>query len=282
MKNIGKSIRAKLYNIAKNEKINFQHIIIRYLHERLLFRISLSSFNENFYLKGGTLLYAINTKDVQRYTLDIDFSLNRLSYDSLSVTTAIKEICRLENNDGVSFDHQNITITEIKENDVYGGLRIFIPAKLDTIRQNLQVDVGYGDKIFPKPVKINFPVLLDMLDTPVIFAYTPETLIAEKFQAMIELATLNSRMKDFYDVYILLTEQAIDKNILQKAIANTFKLRKTTLTEDHSIFTDDFKNDPQRLIMWKAFLRKINVTEELKFSIVIELIIEKLKHLAII
>jgi len=98
---------------------------------------------------------------------------------------------------------------------------------------------------------------------------------------MIELAELNSRMKDFYDVYILLTEQPIDKEILQKAIVSTFKHRKTTLTKDHSIFTDDFKNDPQRLIMWKAFLNKINVQKKLTFQFVLELIIENLKPLAI-
>jgi len=275
------SIRARLLNVSKKESVSFQLILMRYLHERFLYRLSISKYVNNFFLKGGNFIYAIQGLSA-RPTKDIDLLGKDVENDIEGLKKIIIEILSVDySGDYVWFNHEDIKIEPIAEKNLYNGVRLKIEAHFDSIRQQLQIDIGFGDIVIPKPINLEYPTLLPEIPIPTIFAYTPETVIAEKFQAMIELSTLNSRMKDFYDVYILLTKQSIDKNILQKAIANTFENRKTTLTEEHSIFTDDFKNDPQRLIMWKAFLNKINVQEKLTFQFVLEVIIKKLKPLAI-
>lgn len=275
------SIRARLLNISKKEGVSFQLILMRYLHERFLYRLSISKYVNNFFLKGGNFIYAIQGLSA-RPTKDIDLLGKDVANDIKSLKKIITEILSVDYaDDYVWFNHEEIKIELIAEKNLYNGVRLKLEVRFDSIRQQLQIDIGFGDIIIPKPINLEYPTLLPEIPAPIIVAYTPETVIAEKFQAMIELSTLNSRMKDFYDVYILLTEQPIDKEILQKAIANTFKNRKTTLTEDHSIFTNEFKNDPQRLIMWKAFLKKINIKEELTFQNVLEDIINNLKPLAI-
>jgi predicted nucleotidyltransferase component of viral defense system len=277
MKQLEKSIRAKLYNISKRENINFQHLIIRYLHERLLYRISISSYRTKFYLKGGTLLYAYSQNEKPRYTLDIDFSLNQMEYEQQKVVSALKEICAIYDNDGVLFENQTIVANYIRENDIYGGLRVLIQAKLDTILQRLQVDIGYGDEIYPKPVEISFPVMLNNLATPVIYAYSLETVIAEKFHAMIELSVFNSRMKDFFDVYQLLNTEQYNDKILKQAVSTTFQNRETFFSENHALFTDEFANDTQRNRDWLSFLKKINRDASLQFPQVMTQITHVLK-----
>jgi len=276
MKNVGKSVREKLYHISKTKNVNFQHLIIRYFHERLLFRISISPYSTNFCLKGGVLLYSINDTHLQRYTLDIDFALRNITYDINYLTIVIQEICKLTDNDGVSFNSSDIRIVQINEKSEYGGLRIFIEASLDTIQQRLQIDVGFGDIINPEPQKIAFPVLVKNSLPPIIYSYSTETVIAEKFHAMIELADLNSRMKDFYDVFILLQNELYDEEVLKDAIIATFKNRDTHYTENHILFTDEFANNQSRNKMWKAFLKKIASNHNYEFNEVMQLIVSKL------
>jgi predicted nucleotidyltransferase component of viral defense system len=268
MKHIAKSVRAKLYNISKERNISFQHLIIRYLHERLLYRLSISRFNNNFFLKGGTLLYAYSKTEKPRYTLDIDFSLRQMKYNIHNVVEAMKEICSIHDNDGVAFDNQTVTANEIKENDPYGGLRVFVMAKLDTIQQRLQVDIGFGDTIYPEPVNISFPVLLNNQSVPQINAYSIETIIAEKFHAMIDLADINSRLKDFYDVYKLILGGDYSETYLQKAVRTTFSNRNTTYVENHILFNDEFYLDKLRNKTWTAFNKKIENENPASFSTV--------------
>jgi predicted nucleotidyltransferase component of viral defense system len=277
MKNIGKSVRNKLYNISKANSLSFQHLIIRYLHERLLYRISASRFNSNFYLKGGTLLYMFSKGNMWRYTMDIDFSLHHIEYNQQKIVDAFKDICTLQTNDGVVFDAKSISSGFIRENDMYGGIRVFIQSNLDTIKQRLQIDLGYGDAVFPKPTQINYPVILDNLEIPLIFAYSVETVIAEKFHAMIELAEMNSRMKDFYDVYHLLMSEEYNPSMLEAAIKATFKQRKTGYTENHELFTNEFAENAMRVRQWKAFLKKINQPEAFAFANVIGEITSRLQ-----
>jgi predicted nucleotidyltransferase component of viral defense system len=268
MKHIAKSVRAKLYNISKERNISFQHLIIRYLHERLLYRLSISSFNNNFFLKGGTLLYAYSKTEKPRYTLDIDFSLRQMMYNIHNVVEAMKEICSIHDNDGVAFDNQTVTANEIKENDPYGGLRAFVMAKLDTIQQRLQVDIGFGDTIYPEPVKISFPVLLNNQSVPQINAYSIETIIAEKFHAMIDLADINSRLKDFYDVYKLIEAGDYNDTVLQQAVKATFKTRNTKYMENHILFKEEFWLDKLRNKNWAAFNQRVEIENPASFSTV--------------
>lgn len=264
-----KSIRTVLKNIADREKIDFQFIIIRYLHERLLYRIANSTYVNNFFLKGGTLLYAIEGLHT-RPTMDIDILARFIASDKDILKNIFKDICSVVyKDDCVIFDAANITVTDIAEEKKYSGIRLLIKAEFDTIKESLQVDIGFGDIITPAPVIISYPTLLRELNPPDIMVYSIETIIAEKFHAMIAMGVFNSRMKDFYDVYILLKNNKIENKILRDAILQTFRHRETGFIENHELFTSSFHEDKNRQMMWKAFLRKIKHTESLDFSVVL-------------
>jgi len=272
-----KSIRATLKNIADREKIDFQILIIRYLHERLLYRLANSEYVNNFILKGGLLLYAIEGLHI-RPTMDIDMLARQIGNNKEIITQIFRAICNIKyEDDCVIFDTKSIEITDIAKDAKYHGVRILIDARLDTIRQRLQIDIGFGDVIIPAPVKIQYPVLLDELEKPQINAYSIETVIAEKFHAMIVLGSFNSRMKDFYDAYILLKNNEINNANLREAILQTFKNRETEFTDNPELFTTSFFEDKNRKIMWKAFLRKTKVSEELDFSSIVKNILERLQ-----
>jgi len=277
VKQSGKSIRARLYNIASNQGINYQHLLIRFFHERLLYRISVSRYRKNFYLKGGALLYAFKTGEKQRYTLDIDFSLHQMQYELETVEQAMQEICEIAAGDSVQFHTQSMDTRLIRENNVYENIRISIDVSLDTIRQRLQIDVGYGDPANACLNLISFPVLLEDFSQPSVYSYNVEFVIAEKFHAMIELSELNSRMKDFYDVFLLITAGQYCKTELREAIATTFANRKTYYVQNHALFTDAFATDSSRNLMWQVFLKKIGKAEKIPFTKVIEVITTVLK-----
>ncbi len=274
--NLSKSIRAKLLNISKKENISYQLMLIRYFQERLLYRLSISEFNNNFCLKGGVLLYILDEKK-SRPTIDIDFLAMKTDNDQNYVKYIFSEICKIEYvDDAVSFDYQDITATEITKQANYNGIRINIAGKLDTIKQRIQIDIGFGDKVYPSPLIVNYPVILEM-EQPKIQVYSIYSAIAEKFEAMIQLSEANSRMKDFYDIYTLLTNNEIDKNELENAIKLTFETRNTKLSKNHSIFTTEFYNDKDRLKQWNAFKRKIKVDDNLSFETILEKIKIELK-----
>ncbi|MFP4556353.1 MAG: nucleotidyl transferase AbiEii/AbiGii toxin family protein [Bacteroidales bacterium] len=278
MKNTSASIRARLLNLAKQQGLNFQLVIIRYLQERLLYRLSISPYNKNFYLKGGALMYAFEGSKT-RFTLDIDLLGSAVANNTQTIKTIFTEIAKTNfPNDGVIFNSKTIYTKGISEQDKYNGIRIFIDATFNTIKQRLQVDVGFGDVIVPISYgSVNYPVLLSDLAMPILQAYSMETQIAEKFQAMIELSLANSRMKDFYDVYKLLSRKKYDENTLDEAIRSTFSNRNTPYTGNHSLFTEEFFSNSNRKRMWKAFLNKIGQDKELEFSLVGETIREILE-----
>ena len=184
------------------------------------------------------------------------------------------EICSIEYlPDAVLFDPTSITAEEIAGQDEYQGIRLLVEAKLDTIEQRIQIDIGFGDIVIPAPVELLYPTFLPDAESPVVQAYSLETVIAEKFEAMIDLSVANSRMKDFYDVYHILTTQQIDQDILLQAIRGTFGNRETTYNNDHSLFTPEFATDANRITQWKAFLRKNKLDEGLEFSVVVQAIL---------
>lgn len=157
MRNIGKSIRSRLYNLARKENLSYQLIIIRYIHERLLFRLSMSMYSENFCLKGGVLLY-VYSKEQTRPTLDIDFLGTNIPNEVDSLKEAFRNICSTYYPaDAVTFDTSSITAEEIAGQDEYPGIRLFVVASLDTIKQCIQVDVGFGDIVLPEPVRLSYP-----------------------------------------------------------------------------------------------------------------------------
>ena len=201
----GKSIRARVLNIAKKENLTLQLVIIRYLHERLLYRVSVSHYADNFCLKGGVLLYYYN-REQTRPTMDIDFLGTNIPNEVKFIVSAFREICAMSYpHDAVVFDISSIVAEEIASQDQYPGIRLFVIAGLDTIRQRIQIDIGFGDIVIPSAVQLNYPTLLPESEILVVRAYSLETVVAEKFEAMIDLSAANSRMKDFYDVYYILT-----------------------------------------------------------------------------
>lgn len=216
-------------------------------------------------------------KEYARPTLDIDFLGLDISNDLESLKEVFREICSIDDPDtGVYFDLDTISAEEINETKDYVGTRLSIVAYLDSIKQPLKIDIGFGDVVIPDPQLLSYESMIPGLDSTDIVAYSLETVVAEKFQAMIDLSELNSRYKDFYDVYTILTKYPLEKQLLLSSIRATFKNRNTPYTEGHPIFTTAFARDKVRNQQWKQFLKKIKVNAELEFSTVMELIKDQL------
>ncbi len=269
------SIKDKLKNYSKRQDKNHQLILTRYFQERLLYRLSISPFRENFLLKGGALVYCWN-QDESRPTIDIDFLAKNVKIDEKQAKDIFTKICQINYVDGVVFNTKQITVSPIIKDGDYKGTRIKIPTRLGNIQQTLQIDIGVGDVVTPKPVELKYPILLDF-EEPIILAYSVETLVAEKFQAMIALGNYNSRMKDFYDLYTILNQEGnYSEDTLKTAIQNTFVNRKTDFVPNPILFQNNFYQNERRLIQWKAFLRKSHLDQAITFEMVMAVIKEKL------
>ena len=275
-KDIAKSIKAKLLNLAKKEQVDYQLLVIRYLYERLLYRLSISYYRENFYLKGGALLYAFE-KEYPRPTLDIDFLGVKIKNDAVHIKNAFIEICSLIcDEDGIVFDINSIITEEIIEQRDYTGIHLSLVAHLESIRQVMKMDIGFEDVVIPKPLVITYPALIEELPAVNIVAYSLESVVAEKFQAMIELSEVNSRYKDFYDVYKILKNQELDNDALSAAIHATFQNRETNYFKDHPLFSKEFATDEERNKHWMRFLKRIKQDDDLSFKAVMTLITSRL------
>jgi hypothetical protein len=276
-KDTAKSIKAKLLNIARNDILNYQLLVIRYLYERLLYRLSVSAYRNKFCLKGGALLYAFE-KEFPRPTLDIDFSEMKIKNDMDTIEKVFAEILAIEcEDDGVFFEIDTIKTEEISESKAYQGIRVTCTARLDSIRQIMKTDIGFGDIITPAAQNLLYPTLMEGLPAPNILACSLETVVAEKFQAMIDLSEVNSRYKDFYDVYKILVIHNLNETVLREAVHATFKNRQTFYLDKHPLFADAFAKDTNRTTQWKRFLKKIQHDEHLTFETVMSLIIYRLQ-----
>lgn len=277
IKNYGQSIRTMLLIVAKKENVFYQTILTRYFQERILYRMSQTRYRSNFYLKGGALMYAYE-KFSARPTLDIDFLGNNISNEGTSIVAAFKEICSVPyDEDGVIFDIDKITSQNITEFKDYHGIRLSIPVKMDTIAQVLTMDIGFGDVVTPSPIDLDYPVLLEHLPGVNIMAYSLETVIAEKMHAIIDLADQSSRMKDYYDLYNILSKEKYDSTILQDAIERTFENRHTSYDAETVFFSKDFADNQQMQVRWQAFTHKITRDEDLLFSDVVGYLQEHLR-----
>ena len=275
--NSGKSVKERLLNQAKAEHYNPQMMISRYMQERLLYRLSISNYREHFILKGGALLYAHDRFEA-RPTLDIDFMATHINNDTENIKRIIKEICTVECvPDGANYDADTVEAVDITVNKEYHGVRVSVVALLDTARQRISMDIGFGDVVTPTPQELVFPALIDTVPQAEIKAYSLETVIAEKFHAMIELSLANSRMKDFFDVYRILATDRVDREILSNAIKSTFENRETKYRMNHPLFTNEFFASKDRQFLWNNFLRKIKYHESIDFQTVGLLIKDQLQ-----
>ena len=279
-KNVGKSIRTRLLNLAKEEKQEYMKVLVRYLHERLLFRISASPYKKHFLLKGSSLLYALDGFKA-RPTIDIDLLGERICNDRENLKDVFQKVCGVEcEDDGVSFDASSLELEPIAVEKKYPGTCVKVIARLDTIVQQISVDIGFGDVVTPYPTTIDFPLLLPDIPSVNIQAYSLETVVAEKFHTMIDRDVLNSRMKDFFDCYQLLTKRDLSDDTLYDAIKATFDNRGLTYNPELQLFTESFATDAVRIVRWKAFLKKIQWKEALDFKTVMEVIKERLQPMA--
>ncbi len=270
-----KSIRARLLNLSKHQNLPFQQIINRFFQERFLARLAQSPYKAQLILKGGNFIY-INQGYTARPTTDIDFLGKNISNEIDELSHVIKQIAAIKLADAVFFSYQTIKSIPISEHKEYHGTRLKMEVRFDSIVQNIQIDIGFGDVIIPAPQTLHYPILLEGFEVPVIQAYTIETVIAEKLQAIMILAQLNSRMKDFHDIYTLIILEKINNEVLKEAIAQTFNNRNTPINFDSIIFKAAFYKDVSRLKMWNAFLTKIKA-ENISFETVIKRIEQLIK-----
>lgn len=277
-KNIGRSIKTRLLNLAKEEKQEYMKVLVRYLHERLLFRISASPYKSNFLLKGSSLLFALDGFKA-RPTIDIDLLGECISNERESLKETFEKICNIEcEDDGVTYDATSLELEPIAVEKKYPGTCVKVVAHLDTIVQQISVDIGFGDVVTPYPLSLDYPLLLPNVPAVELYAYSLETLIAEKFHAMVDRDESNSRMKDFFDVYQLFANHIIDRELLSEAIVCTFSIRNTPYRANLMLFSDKFATDTTRNALWKAFLKKIRWKERLEFSVVMKCIKENLQE----
>jgi predicted nucleotidyltransferase component of viral defense system len=254
--NIGASVRQRLLNLARTSGQPMDLLLTRYALERLLHRLSLSSHRERFVLKGAMLLVTW-FNEPHRATRDVDLlGFGEAAQDALLAT--FRDIMAVEVDDGVVFDLKGLKIEAIREAVEYGGSRLRTTAALAGARIPITVDIGFGDAVAPAVEDIDLPVLLDM-PSPHLRAYPPETVIAEKLHAMVALGRANSRMKDYYDVWMLTSAFDLEPERMRQAITATFARRNTVVPEQvPDGLSDAFAADPAKQRQWLAFVRDLS------------------------
>jgi predicted nucleotidyltransferase component of viral defense system len=255
IKNIGASVRARLLNLSRAKGQSFDLVLTRFALERLLFRLSQSRYADRFVLKGAMLLMSW-FEEPHRGTRDLDL-LGFGDPSPEAMLPTFREILAQGADDGVVFDAAMLRVERIREELEYGGLRLRTIASIAGVRINLTIDIGFGDALEPGAELIDYPVMLD-LPAPRLRAYARETVIAEKFQAMVALGRADSRMKDFYDIWILSRSFTFEDDRLARAIAATFARRETEIPTDlPDALSPAFAADDQKRSQWRAFVEDV-------------------------
>ncbi len=258
IKNMAASARSRLLEKSRTEGLAFNQVLQRYAMERFLYRLSVSEFADSFYLKGA-LLFLVWDLAGRRTTMDIDL-LGFMDNSLEGIEEAIRRICALDvPDDGLLFQMDSLRVQRIKENADYEGVRVVFRAGLDTAAIPMQVDIGFGDRVGRVADTRDFPVLLDM-PIPRLKCYPVETVVAEKFEAMVKLELLNSRMKDFYDIWLLSRQHAFEMPDLLEACRATFRQRETPCSLDNPLFGAEMKESEAKQAQWNAFCRKSKPT----------------------
>ena len=264
------SVKDRLKKQAIEEKKTMQDKIIMYGLERTIYRLSISEYAERFTLKGGIFLYALFNGDYTRATTDIDLLAQCISNDTEEMKKVFKEIFSIKCDDALRFDLNTLDVIYITEFKEYHGVKVSILGYLDKTKVPISIDIGFGDVVYPERMKMDFPVLLDM-DIPKVYAYSINSVVAEKFEAFVSLGLANSRYKDFYDVYILADRYNFDGTELMNAIKETFNHRGTSF-DDIVAFEDGFADDETRLMRWNSFVKKKKALVKLGFEETVQLL----------
>lgn len=272
VKNYGWSVKERLLNLMKSSNQPYMYLLSRYFNERLLYRVSVSEYRDHFILKGGSLLYAIDGL-ATRPTIDVDFMADRIDSDRETLRSVFADILAIPCvEDGVVFDVGTLDIEPIAIDKKYPGTRLLFTAHLDSIVHPMSLDIGFGDVVTPYPIPLDYPTLLESSPSVNLYAYSLETMIAEKFHTMVDRDESNSRMKDFFDVYQLFTNHDIDMEVLNEAIKSTFSNRNTHYHTHLKLFTEEFATDSSRNKMWQSFLKKIHWKNPMEFTEVMTVI----------
>ena len=258
------SVLARLKNIADKEHFDFNFLLPRYIQERFLARLAISGYVNKFILKGGFLLLAYNIEKA-RPTKDIDFLAVNISSDRNDLEQLIKEIASVDLNDGVRFLPDSVKSETIKEDADYEGVRVKLTAKIGSARNTIQIDFGFGDIVTPHPLQMDYPTLLDNQSVKVL-AYSKDTIVAEKFEAIVKLTTFNTRMKDFYDVSFLANEFDFVGAVLQEAISKTFDRRQTSLHSSEEFLSSNFGDNGNFQRQWEAFKKRTRLSAKQDFG----------------
>ena len=252
-RNLPASVRQRILNRAKSDRRPFNELLQYYAMERFLYRLSQSAHADRFILKGALMLRVWRSPEL-RPTMDIDM-LGRTSNKEADIITQIRDILSMDvEADGLAFDADSIQAERITEDADYEGIKIRFRGALDSARINMQVDIGFGDVVYPKPEESELPTMLDS-PAPRLLCYSRESSIAEKFEAMVKLGVLNSRMKDFYDIWLLSRQFDFDGAKLAEAIRLTFERRSTALPTKIEAFTESFIDAKQ--IQWTTFWKRL-------------------------
>ncbi|MDR1017889.1 MAG: nucleotidyl transferase AbiEii/AbiGii toxin family protein [Lachnospiraceae bacterium] len=268
------SVKMKLKSQANRDGTTMQNKLITYALERTIYRISVSTYSNRFTLKGGIFLYAIFDKNFSRATLDIDLLAQNITSDINSIQSVFTEILSIEVYDALFFDLSSLYITSITEFKEYHGINISITTFLEKTKIPVSIDIGFDDVIHPERVLMDFPVLLDM-DTPKIYAYSIYSVIAEKFEAFVSIGLINSRYKDYYDIYIIANKFNLNGHLLKEAIIETFNHRNTQLN-DIATFDENFISDSMQNKRWNAFIKKKKAIENIFFAEAMNIIMKLL------
>ncbi|MGI8783635.1 MAG: nucleotidyl transferase AbiEii/AbiGii toxin family protein [Acidobacteriota bacterium] len=254
--NIAASVRQRLLNLARERNEDFGLVLTKYALERVLFRISASKHRDVFVLKGA-LLFELWTAQRHRPTRDADF-LARGENTPQRFNTIFKGICNEKvTDDGLRLDPGSVTAEQIKEDADHRGVRVNFLGYLENARIPIQIDIGFGDTVTPPAKEAEFPTLLDF-PAPTLLTYPRESVVAEKFEAMVKLGIANSRMKDFHDLRVLCREFSFNGPVLSEAVSNTFKRRGTALPSSTTFvtFLAEFYGDEHKKQQWSAFCNK--------------------------
>jgi len=253
--NRGASVRARLLAIAKSEGSDFNQVLVRFALERLLYRLSVSGHADRFLLKGA-LLFNLWYDMPHRPTRDADL-LGFGPSDLDSMTMAFREIASIPVDDGIVFDATSVRADTIRKEAGYAGAHVWMSAAIDKAICKTQVDIGFGDAVTPGPIEARYPVLLDDLPAPLLRTYPVYSVIAEKVHAIALLGMANSRLKDYFDLWVLLDRERLDADILADALAATFERRSMPVPVKLPVgLSEEFADDRSRQAIWTAFLRK--------------------------
>lgn len=254
-RNVAASVRGRLLTRARETRQDFSLVLTRYAIERLLYRIGVSRHADHFLLKGA-LLFDLWFDVPHRPTRDIDL-LGFGSAELSLVESTFKEISAIAEDDGVTFDPDTVRATEIRKDANYAGVRVVLLGSIDGARCQIQIDIGFGDAVTPDPDDVEYPVMLPEFAAPKLRAYPQYTVVAEKLEALTSLGMANSRMKDYFDLWVLARYADFDADILRRAVWATFYRRATSLTASAPLgLTDAFAQDVQKDAQWRAFLKR--------------------------